>query len=149
MPRIDDRTWEYTPEEQIIAEIVDLLTDQGMPQGDAVILIRGSRVPEGLRSNAEPGPGADPGVHGVADGVADARSRERVSGASKRKRIDVRRKPRGRPRRSLGTTRSLPRYRRPSVVRGCAPRTRPVITSLFTRYPRATHRGSEDVRLKA
>jgi|HubBroStandDraft_1064217.scaffolds.fasta_scaffold2258915_1 hypothetical protein len=50
MPRIDDRTWEYTPEEQIIAEIVDLLTDQGMPQGDAVILIRGSRVPEGLRS---------------------------------------------------------------------------------------------------
>jgi len=48
--RIDDRSVRLTNEELIVEEIVDILMDQGMSAGDAVILIRGSRVPEGLRS---------------------------------------------------------------------------------------------------
>lgn len=50
MKRIDDRTVELTDQEQLVGEIHDLLMDQGYSQGDAMILLRGSRVPEGLRS---------------------------------------------------------------------------------------------------
>ncbi len=52
MPRISDRSWAYTPEEQIVAEIHELLLDQGYSQGDALILLSGARVPSGLRSLA-------------------------------------------------------------------------------------------------
>jgi hypothetical protein len=48
--RLDDRTVELDREELLLAELVSLLLDQGYSQGDAVILLRGSRVPEELRS---------------------------------------------------------------------------------------------------
>lgn len=50
MRRIDKNTVELTDEEWIVNEIVAHLLDQGWNQEDAVILIRGSKVPEGLRT---------------------------------------------------------------------------------------------------
>src|SRR5437016_2642666 len=48
--RIDDRTVELSDQALLVREIHDLLLDQGYSQGDALILLRGSRAPEGLRS---------------------------------------------------------------------------------------------------
>lgn len=51
MRRIDEHTVHFDNDvELVISEIHDLLLDQGYSQGDALILLRGSRVPEGLRS---------------------------------------------------------------------------------------------------
>lgn len=52
MPRIDDRTWEHSPEELIVAEIHERLVDQGHDSGTALLILSGARVPESLRSPA-------------------------------------------------------------------------------------------------
>ena len=41
---------EFTTAEMIIVEIIDNLLEQGFSQGDALILIRGIAVPEGLHT---------------------------------------------------------------------------------------------------
>lgn len=50
MKRIDRNTVELSEQELLVHEIHDLLLDQGYSQGDAMILLRGSCVPVGLRS---------------------------------------------------------------------------------------------------
>lgn len=51
MKRIDDHTIEYESDaELVVKEIHDLLLDQGHSPGEALIILRGSRVPAGLRS---------------------------------------------------------------------------------------------------
>lgn len=50
MKRIDDNTVEHTDFEMIVEEIHSMLVDQGYDQGTAVIMLRGSNVPEALRT---------------------------------------------------------------------------------------------------
>lgn len=50
MNQIDARTVELSPAESLVEEIHALLLDQGYSQGDALILLRGSRVPDGCRT---------------------------------------------------------------------------------------------------
>jgi uncharacterized protein YoaH (UPF0181 family) len=44
----------HTCAEQVIMEIVNAMMDQGMDAGEAIILIRGSRIPEGRRTTPNP-----------------------------------------------------------------------------------------------
>jgi hypothetical protein len=48
--RLNDREVLLTDAEILIEEIIDILMDQGRSASDAVILIRGAQVSEGLRS---------------------------------------------------------------------------------------------------
>jgi hypothetical protein len=50
MKKISDTETEFTDEEMLVMEIHELLLDQGMSQGEAMIVLRGSRVPEELRT---------------------------------------------------------------------------------------------------
>ena len=50
MIRLDSQTVELSDDEMLISEIVEVLLDQGYSQGDAVILIRGSKVADRLRT---------------------------------------------------------------------------------------------------
>jgi hypothetical protein len=50
MIRIDEDTAEFTDAELLVREIHELLLDQGHSQGDAMIMLRGALVPEGLRT---------------------------------------------------------------------------------------------------
>lgn len=50
MKQINECTWEFTEQEMLVMEIHELLLDQGMSQGEAMIVLRGSRVPEELRT---------------------------------------------------------------------------------------------------
>jgi hypothetical protein len=50
MKRIDDHSVELSEAEMVVSEIMDVLLDQGMCPGCALIMIRGAEVEDGVRS---------------------------------------------------------------------------------------------------